>query len=132
MVWLFSSFFRFLNYFLIFFTFNNAFLFFILITLYYFIFLCFLFFLPFLRIPVADRVLVLQPVVRPQPLGWENRVQDVGPPETSRPHLITNGESSHIDLHKNTKTQLHSTTSKLQCWTPYAKQLARQEHYLTH
>ena len=36
------------------------------------------------------------------------------------------------DLHLNTKTQLHSTTSKLQCWTPYAKQLARQEHSPIH
>ena len=36
------------------------------------------------------------------------------------------------DLHLNTKTQLHSMTSKLQCRTPYAKQLARQEHNLIH
>ena len=36
------------------------------------------------------------------------------------------------DLHLNAKTQLHSTTSKLQCWTPYAKQLARQEHNPIH
>ena len=35
-------------------------------------------------------------------------------------------------LHLNIKTQLHSTTSKLQCWTPYAKQLARQEHSPIH
>ena len=28
--------------------------------------------------------------------------------------------------------QLHSTTSKLQCWTPYGKQLTRQEHNITH
>ena len=36
------------------------------------------------------------------------------------------------DLHLNTKIQLHSTSSKLQCWTPYAKQLARQEHSPIH
>ena len=36
------------------------------------------------------------------------------------------------DLHLNIKTQLHSMTSKLQCWTPYAKQLARQEHSPIH
>ena len=36
------------------------------------------------------------------------------------------------DLHLNTKTQLHSTTSKLHCWAPYSKQLARQEHSPTH
>ena len=30
------------------------------------------------------------------------------------------------NLHLNGKIQLHSTTSKLQCWTPYAKQQARK------
>ena len=75
---------------------------------------------------VADRVLVLQTGVRPEPLRWESRVQDTGPPKTSRFHVILNGESSPRDLHYNAKTQLHSTTSKLHCWTPYAKQLARQ------
>ena len=65
------------------------------------------------------RVLVLQPGVRPEPF------QDIGPPETSRPHVISNGKSSPRDLYLNAKTQLHSTTSKLQCWTPYAKKLAR-------
>ena len=33
---------------------------------------------------VANRVLVLQPGVSPEPLRWESRVQDIGPPETSR------------------------------------------------
>ena len=81
---------------------------------------------------VADGVLVLQPGVRPVPLRWESQVQDTGRPETSRLHVTSNGESSSRDLHLNAKTQLHSTTSKLQCWTPYAKQLARQEHNPTH
>ena len=81
---------------------------------------------------VADRVLVLRPGVRPVPLRWASRVQDIGPPETSRLHVISNGESSPRDLHLNAKTQLHSTTSKLQCWTLYVKQLARQEHNPTH
>ena len=81
---------------------------------------------------VADRVLVLWPGVRPEPLKWESRVQDTGPSETSRPHVISNGESSPRDLHLNAKTQLHLTTSKLQCWTPHTKQLARQEHSPTH
>ena len=81
---------------------------------------------------VADRVLVLQPGVRPVPLRRESRVQDIGPPETSRLHVLPNGESSPRDLHLKAKTQLHSTTSKLQCWTPYAKQLASQEHNHTH
>ena len=74
---------------------------------------------------VADRVLVLWPGVRPEPLRWESPVQDIVPPETSQPHVISNGESSPTDLHLNATTQLHSTTSKLQCWTPYAKKLAR-------
>ena len=81
---------------------------------------------------VADRVLVLHPGVRPEPLRWESQVQDIGPPETSWPHVISKGKSSPRDLHLNTKTQLHSTTSKLQCWTTRTKQLARQEHNLTH
>ena len=88
-----------------------------------------------LRLPksrVADRVLVLRLAVRPEPLRWESWVQDIGPTETSWPHVISNGESSPRDLHLNAKTQLHSTTSKLQCWTPYAKQLARQEHSPIH
>ena len=41
-------------------------------------------------------------------------------------------QKSPRDLHLNTKTQLHSTTSKLQCWTPYAKQLTRQEQNPIH
>ena len=81
---------------------------------------------------VADRVLGLQLHVRPEPLRWESRVQDIGPPETSKPHVISIGESSLRDLCLNVKTQLHSTTSKLQCSTPHAKQLARQEYNPTH
>ena len=81
---------------------------------------------------VADRVLVLQPGVRPVPLRWESRVQDIGPPETTQLIVISNGKSSPRDLHLNAKTQVHATTSKLQCWTSYAKQLARQEHKPTH
>ena len=78
-----------------------------------------------------EKVLVLlsvRPGVRPEPLRWESQVQDIGLPENSWPHIISVGESSPRDLRLNTKTQLKSTTSKLQCWTPHAKQLARQEH----
>ena len=81
---------------------------------------------------VAGRVLVLQPGVRPEPPRWESRVQDIGPPETSQPHIISNGQNSVRDLHLNTETQFHSTTSKLKCWTPHAKQLTRQEHNPIH
>ena len=98
----------------------------------YFFSFSFFFFLPFLLSRVADRVLVLWLGVRPEPLRWESRVQDIGPPETAQPHVISNGKSSPRDLHLNTKTQLHSTSSKLQCWTPHAKQLARPEHNPTH
>ena len=81
---------------------------------------------------VADKDIVLWLGVRPVPLRWESLVQFIGPPETSRLHVISNGESSPRDFHLNTKTQLHSTTSKLKYWIPYAKQLARQEHSPTH
>ena len=48
---------------------------------------------------MADSVLVLRPGVRPVPLRWESRVQDIGPPETTRLHVISNSESSHRDLY---------------------------------
>ena len=50
---------------------------------------------------MAERVLVLRPAVRPEPLRWESRVQDIGTPETSRLHVIANGESPPRDLHLN-------------------------------
>ena len=80
----------------------------------------------------SDRVFVLRPDIRPVPLSWESRVQYNSSPETSQLHVISSGKSSPRDLCLNTKTQLHSMTSKLQCWTPYAKQLTRQEHNPTH
>ena len=101
-----------------------------LITLFYFTFLPF--FLPFLLSHVANRVLVLRPGVKPVPLRWGSRVQDIGPTETSWLQVISNEERSPRDLHLNAKTQFHSTTSKLHCWKPHAKQLARQEHKPTH
>ena len=72
------------------------------------------FFLPFLLSRMADRVLVFWPGVRPEPLRSESQVQDIGPPETSQPHVISIGESSPRDLSLNSKTELHPTTSKLQ------------------
>ena len=99
LLWLLSSFF--LCFFIII-IFNNYFLFFILITfLFYFIFSFFLsFFLPFLLSHVTDRVLLLWLGVRTVPLKWESRVQDIGPPETSQLHVISNGESSPRDYRK--------------------------------
>ena len=53
---------------------------------------------------VADRVLVLRPGVRPEPLWWESQDQDTEPPETTETHVISIGESSPSDLHLNAKT----------------------------
>ena len=53
---------------------------------------------------VADRVLVLLPGVRLEPLRGESRAQDIGSPETSQPHVISVSESSPRDLHLNAKT----------------------------
>ena len=52
------------------------------------------FFFPFLLSCVADRVLALRPHVRPKPPTWESQVQDIGPPGTSQPHVISIGERS--------------------------------------
>ena len=93
LVWVLSSFLLLL---LIFNYFNNY--------LFYFYFFFLSFFLPFLLSCVGDRVLVLQPGVRPEALRWERRVRDIGPPETSQPHVISIGESSPRDLSFNNKT----------------------------
>ena len=79
------------------------FLYFILITLFYFTLFYFIlpsvylsffvFFLPFILSRVDDRVWVLRPGVRPVPLRWESLGQDIGPPETSQLHIISNGEN---------------------------------------
>ena len=94
LVWLLSSFFLcffFLYYFLIFLIFNNYFLSY---SFYYFFLSFFLpFFLPFILCHVDDRILVLWPGVRPVPLRWESRVQDIGPPEKSQLYIISNGKN---------------------------------------
>ena len=108
------------------------FLFFILITLFIYLFFLSFFFLPFLLSRVADRVMVLPPGVKPESLSWESQVHEIGPPETSRPHIISISKSSPRDLYLNAKNELHSLTRKLQCWTPHAKQQARQEHNPIH
>ena len=79
-----------------FFYYFKNFLFLIIFLIFYFNnFIYFHFcFLPFILSYVADRVLVLPPGVRPVPLRHESQVQDTGPPETSRLHIISNGESS--------------------------------------
>ena len=80
---------------------------------YLFIFFSFFlsFFLHFILSHVADRVFVLWPGVRLEPLRWESRDQDIGPPEASQPHVISISKSSPTDLRLNTKTQLHPTAS---------------------
>ena len=108
MVWLLSSFFLFFSFFyfyfflflIIFFYFNNFILFSFFPS----------FFLLSLLSHVADRVLVLQPGVRPVLLRRESRVQDIGPPETSRLHIISNSESSPRNLQLNANTQLNTNT----------------------
>ena len=116
---------------------------FFLILIIFFIFnfnnfiLCTVFFLSFsllhiLLSCVAERILVLWLGVRSEPLRWESRVKDTGTPETTQHHVISISESSPTDFRLNAKTQLHSMTSKLQCWTPHAKLLARQENNTTH
>ena len=114
--------FYFSNFFISYFNYFILFHFFYLF-LYFFNFFSLSFLLPFLLSHVADRVLVLRHGVRPEPLGWNSRVQDTGPPETSRPHVIAIGDSSPRDLYLNAKTQLHPMASKLHCWTPHTKQL---------
>ena len=113
---------------------NNYFLCFTLITLFYVILLYLLlsFFSPFYSEPCGG-----------QALGAPSRHQgcatEVGEPisghwstrDLPAPRNIKRQKSPR-DLHLNAKTQLHSTTSKLQCQTLYAKQLARQEHNPTH
>ena len=78
-----------------------------------------------------------------QPLGAPARHQgcatEVGEPRSGHcckrdlpvPHNIKRQKSLR-DLHLNAKMQLHSMTSKIQCRTRYAKQLARQEHNSIH
>ena len=86
----------------------SSFIILIIFLTYYFLKIFFLsFFLPFLQSRVADRVLVPRPGVKPELLRWESRIQDNGPQETSRPHVISFGEGSPRDLCLNTKTQLH-------------------------
>ena len=147
LVWLLPSFFLFffITFYFLIFNFNNflffslsfflpsfllfflpSFLSFFLLSFFLLSFsLSFFLFLPFLLSRVADRVLVLWLGVRPEPLRWESWVQNIRPPETSWPQVISIGESSPRDLHLNAKTQLHPTASKLQCWTPHANELAR-------
>ena len=55
--------------------------------------------------PCGWQGLVALASVRPVPLRWESRVQDIGPAETSWPHVISNGESSYRDFHLNAKAQ---------------------------
>ena len=92
----------------------------------------FLFFSPFYSEPCGRKALgaparhqgCASEVGEPTSGHWSTR--DLPAPRN------TKRRKSLRDLHLNIKTQLHSTTSKLQCWTPYAKQLARQEHSPIH
>ena len=117
----------FLNFFLIFYF--NSFIYFYL-SLFYFILSSFFLsiFSPFYSEPCGWKDLGV-------PARQKGCTSEVGEPTSGHwstrnlpaPHN-TKWQKSLRDLHLNTKTQLHSATSKLRCWTPYAKQLARQEH----
>ena len=76
-------------FFLIIFYFNN----FILFYFIFFFLSFFIFFLPFILSHVEDRLSVLQPAVSAVPLRWESQVQDTGPQETSRIHVISNDKN---------------------------------------
>ena len=65
-------------------------------------------------------------------VGIKKPCQGLEQAENSEPHGILISESSLRGLQLNTKTWLYPTASKLQGWMPHAKQLARQEHKLTH
>ena len=133
LVWLLSSFFFVFSFFKLLSIFNNNFLIF-----YFNNFI--LFFLSFF----------LSPLFSCEPCGWQGCgalagcqawASEVGEPSSGlsgstrdlpAPHNIKQWKVSQRYPSLNTKTQLHSMTSKLQCWAPHAKQLARQEHNLTH
>ena len=111
------------------FLFSN--IFFILLILFYFLFLvivlllfvcCLFFFLPH---HVAREVLVPRLGVGPELLWWECRVQTTGLTENVRPQGMLIGVSTPRGPHLGTKTWLHPTTCKLQCWMTQAKQPAR-------
>ena len=134
MVSLLSSFFFFLitlkKFLILIFYFNNYFIL-LYFILFYFIFFS-LSFSPFYSEPCGGQALHA-------PARHQGCASEVGQPSSghwstrdlSAPHNIKQQKSPR-DLHLNTKTQLHSTTSKLQSWTPYVKQLARHEHNPIH
>ena len=69
-------------------------------------------FFPFLLHHMACGVMVLWTGVRPEPLRWESRVQEIGLPKNSQPRGILIGKSSPRGLHLNTKTWLPPVASK--------------------
>ena len=98
----------------------------------FFWFVCFLFlFFPFFLflwpLCAAWGLLVPWPGVGSGPPGWESQVQDAGPPENSVAQGILIGVHTPRGIYINNKTQPHTTACRLQCWTPHAKQPARQE-----
>ena len=92
----------------------------------FYIFFFFFFFL------FCRTILFPEQGVRLEPLGWEHQLQDTGLPENSQPQGILNNKSSPGSLHLDSITQLDPIAWGPQCWTPHAKQQARQEHKPTH
>ena len=77
---------------------------------------------------MACGLLVPQPGIRPWPPEWEHRVYDAGLPENSWAQGILIGMHSPRGIHLDTKSLLHPTACRLQCWTLHVKQPARQPY----
>ena len=79
----------------------------------------------------ACGVLVLQLGVGPELLWWECQVLGAGTPENSWPQGILIGMNSLGSPHLRTKTQLHPTACKCQCWnaTSQTTNKSRIQHH---
>ena len=115
---------------IIIFYFNNSLIFIFILFICLFVFSFFFFFIVFWAVWLAG-LWCTGLVSGLSPQGGRVKFRTL-PPETSRAHIISIGESSPRDLHPNKKTQLHPTASKLQRGMPHAKKLVRQEHNPTH
>lgn len=88
----------------------------------------------FIPLPCSDAcgVLVLWPEVRPEPLSCASQVQDPGLPANSQHQGLLISKRFPRGFHINTKTQPHTTGSKLHCWMLHTNQLVRQKQNPTH
>ena len=119
------------------FIFSNVF--FIFLILFYFLFFVIdlLFFVCCLSVyflPCCCSLLGLGSQARGQ--AWAPVVEVLSPSHWTNREPQTPGNINQCELSQGsqfgTKTQLHPTACKLQCWRPQAKQPGRQEHNLSH